>query len=114
MRLDYAANTVLNRSLRWYILRTLLHADRATSDCEEYCLLRFNAAYSGGSPLTFRGETYCFHQQNRQDGTQSSLALVGFLLTLKMEAICSPETSVDFYQITRCHILQNNYSSNLL
>jgi hypothetical protein len=33
----------------------------------------------------------------------------GYYLTLKMEAVCSSETSINVHQTTQCHILEDSY-----
>jgi hypothetical protein len=38
--------------------------------------------------------------------TFTLVSCLGYFLTLKMEAICSSETSVDFQRTTQCYIPQ--------
>jgi hypothetical protein len=63
------------------------------------------------------GGTYCLHLQGRRISRARRLCLspaytlvscAAYSTTLKMDAICSSETSVDFQRTTRCYIPEDS------
>jgi hypothetical protein len=84
-----------------------------SSDCEEYCLLRYYATYSGRSLLMFQRNVLSpFHGQIESEARSSrQQACLAYSLILEMEVLRSSETSVNFYQTIWCNIPED---SNLL
>jgi hypothetical protein len=58
---------------------------------------------------SFGGNYYIFRVEEK--ATQATVKL--HVSTLKMEEICSSETSVNFYQITRCLIQHNTHYTDV-
>jgi hypothetical protein len=80
-----------------------------SDDYEEFYLLRYNAVCSARSQLTFRRYVSL--------GLSPFFTLVSFLVyssTLKMEATCSSEMSVDFKRTTRRYISEDKTLEDFL
>jgi hypothetical protein len=83
---------------------------------EEYCLLEYNAVKSVESQPTYRFHLPGLRISRARSKHKNTRLLSAFTLiycsayssTLKMEAVCSSETSIDFQRTTRRYIPDNS------
>jgi hypothetical protein len=77
-------------------------------------LMKVNCCFRGTYLLHLQGWSVCHGlKQHKADSKHSSTCLAYFS-TLKMETICSSETSVHFHQIKQHNILENRTFYNTL
>jgi hypothetical protein len=81
---------------------------------QEYYLLGYNAVKSVESRPTFRRKIYppSSESKNKSSKIPAQKQVASRATTLKMEAICLSETSVDFLRITRRYIPEDNTPHN--
>jgi hypothetical protein len=82
------------------------HEIKEKKATEEYYILRCYAVFAGVISLMFRSKmlppsSLCYLHTS----------YLAYSSTLKMEAICSPETHVNFYKRPRYYIPEDKYSS---
>jgi hypothetical protein len=93
-----------------FVMETRYLPDEWSYTCEEYHLLGYNAVQSVESQPTFRRNILPPFSGSKNKQAELCLppaytlvSCSAYFSTMKMEAICSSETSVDFQRTTRRH-----------